>query len=463
MDPKEIITKLRVRPNIKILNLNHSALGGEGSKVLFRWLAYGDDGVYEENNDRLLPPLPQLINIDLTGACLGDVGFSALVGWLECLKKKHQTNMSISPSSTHDDIRGLLLQNVRLSFFFFLDLFGFTATQFQNHIVGTSELALSFISALSFHKTEPPYIFSSLSYLNLSSNPLSTEFKQALFSSLASLPSLRKLLLSMTGLDPTHADAIAAYISQCRLTEFNASANNIGYKGLKKILKAIRRCWTLERVNLYANDGDMGDDDEESSDDEEESPRHPDLGDQRGLRLVRFDRRLGRVLSHNSYWKRIVRDQALELLTCSRLLLLNRHSTHDWSELDLLVELVAKETPHHSICTIHQHNCECLPTFHNPQSKKSSLIPIHASNSHFPFTRLPTELQLVVLSQLAPILSSSQQTRIFEYAIDKTTLPDLSLRLPSFGDGSSGGTSLIDITERQRWLELVGCDAYDPN
>lgn len=119
-DPKEIIEKLRILPNLRFLNLDHSALGGEGSKVLFQWLAYGDgDGVDEENNDCLSRPpgLLQLTNISLTSARLGDIGFGALVGWLERFKKWHQMNMS-SP----DGIRGLELQNVRL-YFHFLDLF----------------------------------------------------------------------------------------------------------------------------------------------------------------------------------------------------------------------------------------------------------------------------------------------------------------------------------------------------
>lgn len=123
-DAKKIIEKLRVLPNLRFLHLDHGALGGEGSKVLFRWLAYGDDdGVDEENGCLSRPPaLLQLTNIRLTGARLGDVEFVALVGWLERFKKWHQMNMSISPSSSPGGIRGLELQSVRL-YFHFLDLF----------------------------------------------------------------------------------------------------------------------------------------------------------------------------------------------------------------------------------------------------------------------------------------------------------------------------------------------------
>ena len=93
--------------------------------MLFRWLAYGDDdGVDDENNSCLSQPpgLLRLTNISLTGARLSDMGFGALVGWLERLKKWHQMNMSISPSSSPDGIRGLQLQNVR-PYFHFLNLF----------------------------------------------------------------------------------------------------------------------------------------------------------------------------------------------------------------------------------------------------------------------------------------------------------------------------------------------------
>ena len=244
---------------------------------------------------------------------------------------------------------------------------------------------------------------------------------------------------------------------------------------------------------MYANGiGDMNDDDEESSDDsdvDEENPRYPDLKKgqlERGVwRRLHFANRLKRILSRNLYLKRTVRDQAFELLRSSRLLLLNRRSANDrsHSELDLLVELVAKEEPHHSGCSIHQRNCQCLPTFRRSYSRAPSPVSFNndpdTSNSHFPFTRLPIEIQLMVLSQLAPILSSSQQIQIFEHAIDKSTLPDLSLHLPSsngrggrsgadiFGPKSTQGSGSVLETrkdqERQRWLDLVQCDAYDPN
>ena len=244
---------------------------------------------------------------------------------------------------------------------------------------------------------------------------------------------------------------------------------------------------------------DMSDGAEESSDDsddEEENRMYPELKKVRlegGVwRRLQLSSRLQRILSRNLYLKRTVRDQAFELLRSSRVLLLNRRSANDRSHSDLLVELVAKEEPHHSNCSIHQHNCECLPTFYRSHLSAPSPVSINdprTSNSHFPFTRLPIEIQLIVLSHLAPILSSSQQVRIFEHAVDKRTLPDLSLRLPSSnsrgrrrmmrtirdGKGFSVPENLAnncgprssqiipEKQEKQRWLELVKCDAYDPN
>jgi hypothetical protein len=208
----------------------------------------------------------------------------------------------------------------------------------------------------------------------------------------------------------------------------------------------------LGKVEIYANRGNF---DEEISGREVESPQNPDLSDSfsdiddkpNRNSSPPLEAKLKRILSRNLYMKHVVRNQALELLKCSRLILLNHHLVDDPShtEPDLLVELVAKEAPHHSSCSVHQHNCECLPTFHHPHSNPP--VPPddpHASNPHFPFARLPIEIQLMILSLLAPKLSSSQLIRIFEHAIDKATLPDLFLRLPSFdGRPTSGRTSLI--------------------
>ena len=105
---------------MRFLILDHSPLGDEGYKVLFRWLAYGDDDGFDEEKNGCLsrpPGLLQLTYISLAGARLGDVGFGALVGWLDRLKKWHHMNRSSSP----DGICRLELQNVRLHFHF-LDL-----------------------------------------------------------------------------------------------------------------------------------------------------------------------------------------------------------------------------------------------------------------------------------------------------------------------------------------------------
>ena len=118
-DPKEIIKELRVRPNLRSLSLNHSGLGDELSKVLFQWLAYGDNDsdIYDDKENCLSLPLPLLTNISLTGASIGNKGFGALVEWLERLKKRQQANISNPPSKIPDGIRELSLNSVRFLYF----------------------------------------------------------------------------------------------------------------------------------------------------------------------------------------------------------------------------------------------------------------------------------------------------------------------------------------------------------
>ena len=78
--------------------------------MLFQRLTYGDDDNDKENY--LSPPL-ELTYIDLTGANLGNMGFGALVAWLEHVKKKQEIKMRFSSSRIPDGIRELSLQNVR--------------------------------------------------------------------------------------------------------------------------------------------------------------------------------------------------------------------------------------------------------------------------------------------------------------------------------------------------------------
>lgn len=97
---------------------------------------------------------------------------------------------------------------------------------------------------------------------------------------------------------------------------------------------------------------------------------------------------------------------------------------------------------------------------------------------------LPTELQLHILSFLAPNLSSTQRIRIYTYASTSDTLPRLLPHLsfsddsgcppdpPNSGafirsrkggclDGCIGGVVCQREEKRERWLKVVGCDIYE--
>ena len=106
--------------------------------------------------------------------------------------------------------------------------------------------------------------------------------------------------------------------------------------------------------------------------------------------------------------------------------------------------------------------------------------------SPFHFRSLPLEIQHQILSFLAPILSPSQQIRIFNHAASPSTLrpvlpklshsggciPDPSslpfgiprpMRACASGRCMGSGGSLVchRIEERMRWLQEVGCSRFD--
>jgi hypothetical protein len=109
---------------------------------------------------------------------------------------------------------------------------------------------------------------------------------------------------------------------------------------------------------------------------------------------------------------------------------------------------------------LHGKKCEESPT--------STLCWPHGTNSKvFPFQNLPTEIQLSILSLLAPALSPTQRIRIFAYASTLDTLPRLAPSLPSAGHGfhwGGIGGALPSQAERGRreWLAEMECEAHDP-
>ena len=112
-----------------------------------------------------------------------------------------------------------------------------------------------------------------------------------------------------------------------------------------------------------------------------------------GCEWVDLEMKLENKLARNISMKRGVIDQSLKLLRCSR--------QPFWQDSPRNTEIFLR-----------------LPE-RIMRNNFDTVLP-HAS---FPFTRLPIEFQLSFLSHLAPLLSTAQRLRIFEYASDMATLP----------------------------------------
>lgn len=220
-------------------------------------------------------------------------------------------------------------------------------------------------------------------------------------------PYLRELTLSSMGLTRISLPHILAYLSSPRcypLGTLKINGNDLEHRSIRKITKSIdKHNFTLIRLEMYANNlADRGDSPQDS--DDEPMPNGPVFLS---------------IFSRNGYLKKQTEKEALTLLRCARATLLRSKSPPSPDDLQ-------------------------------------------SPDAVFPFSRLPTELQLHVLKFVAPNLSTSQRLRIFEYASNPSTLPPLLPRLgrsnpPEWGVfGSSPGEE-----ERTQWLDVVRCDHYD--
>ncbi|KAF9478766.1 hypothetical protein BDN70DRAFT_993960 [Pholiota conissans] len=363
----------------------HFHLHDQGCREVFQWLISGD----EVNLPGARFP-KSLDFIKLSDVHMGDTGFRALVDWLESLRPLH-------------DERPLTSINVG-----------------PNDIVGTADLAEDFVAALSFSSTSS-YSTSSLCHLVLTNNPLSPSFRTTLISLLSSLPTLQTLNLSMTGLDKDNAFALANYVGNkiqpCKLKELHASGNLMGYRGVRAIVEAVNHCQTMEKVTLYANNAAaIGIVETSESSDEDAAllsvygtvSRNypPDSGcGWRGL-----ERKLKYCISLNLCMKHTTIHEALLLIRYSRMMLRK------------------KVTPPSIRPKASCDDCECLAR--QPDMNVDHDVPVTSSSDSFSFSNLPMEIQLHILSLLAPLLSTAQRLRIFDYAVDRSTLPSLRLCLP---------------------------------
>jgi len=283
-------------------------------------------------------------------------------------------------------------------------------------------------------------------------------------------------VLDLTGTGLTLRDALelAAYIcgGQCNLVELFAKGNEMKRKGVKAIVVAARSCWTLEKLNLqYGGIGDVSNSDssqEEETDGNDMQVLDSDseiarAGEAAGIRIAvsgledkSLEKALRVTLIRNVFMKQRVASQALDLLKYSR----------------------------------------------NLQG------PADTADSQTSFLSLPMEIQLIVFSYIAPLLSCTQRGRVIGYAVDRSTLPQFPSGPASSNSNAESGprasatkvksrtkpTQVLEEkvktsscfgglcmtnrttrevmsrcqkhTDRVLWLEkflsLSGCEAYDP-
>ncbi|KAF9010121.1 hypothetical protein BDQ17DRAFT_1347580 [Cyathus striatus] len=296
---------------------------------------------------------------------------------------------------------------------------------------------------------------SRLTLLSLTTNrALGDEFAEHFLSKLDA-PHLRELHLSATGLTAASARHIAEFLAspRCRLRVFRCNGNSLGIKALCNHLS--------ESDSDSASSSELGDSGDESI------PSQPSSGSApRGW--VVCERMLKRLLFRNMTLKKVVEEEALQLLRYARAILLHSGPSS----------------------TLTQSRIE---TRRSPPPMLS-------------FNALPHELQLYIFSFLAPTLSPAQLVRVYQFASSPHTLPPLLPRLlssltsgvhgssllcypdPSLlgfgggkvwplgassastagercGDGQCMGSDKTIVCQRDKdrvqWLETVGCTAYE--
>ena len=234
-------------------------------------------------------------------------------------------------------------------------------------------------------------------------------------------------------------------------------------RGARAIVRAIHHHnFTLGKLELYANglaDADADESGETSASDDEST------GSGRAL-WQDSEKELARVLQRNRLLREVTEREALNLLRYARAVLLKPRNPTALAASRALVPLV----------TVSGESFPVLP---------------------FRFTSLPVELQLHILSFLAPTLSTAQRIRIYAYASSAETLPPLLPTLASRGnlpdpstlpfggvpmgmgmllrkrkgfasnDGVVTGSKYTapgggrKTEERARWLTMMRCDAFE--
>ncbi|KAG2069098.1 RNI-like protein [Suillus decipiens] len=298
---------------------------------------------------------------------------------------------------------------------------------------------------------------SRLEFLSLTGNHKLGDAVVEIFFRHLRAPYLRELHINTMGLTARCASALAKWISSGHtggaysLHTLKCNGNNLGIKGVWEVIHAIETGnWSLMNVEMYANQPAGIENDSSPI---QQSGHLP--SSEMEVSWKDAEHALRRVLHRrNAYWKRQVELEALSLLKYSRTLILRSKASLSSADEHPISDLTSKS---------------------------------------FPFHNLPMELRLHILAVLAPSLSCAQRTRIYDYAADLSTLPQLLPRLrrdigrgcvadPSRALGASVGFTLYSSggcaegkcmgtgnslvcrrdAERAKFLEAVGCRAYEP-
>lgn len=255
-------------------------------------------------------------------------------------------------------------------------------------------------------------------------------------------PTLGDVQVSTADVTYAAVPHIVNFISSPRshLHTLRANGNKIGIRGIREIVQAVERHnYNLTKVDLFANWAD-------GSETESEEDRTMEA-------WKKLRERLDNATKRNERLKRETAKGAFTLLRHSRAVLLRTIGVSQ---------------------AIQQYD---YPT---------------------PIPRLPMELQLHILSFLAPTLTTTQRLRIFNFAATPLTLPRLSSTpttdtscIPDPASLSPGGPAAFGVfnmaavtkaghsgcpsgkcmgrdslmcrreAEKSKWLEEMGCQAYE--
>jgi hypothetical protein len=173
------------------------------------------------------------------------------------------------------------------------------------------------------------------------------------------------------------------------------------------MVSALERNYWLTRLELLANRLAEGEDEPSSSSDEE------------GLSLDvrKLESRLRIWTIRNEHFQRDVHRDAVRLLRYARPALMQSW----WQE-------------HHqdpaAATSISKSGGRLSGAWSTPIVLSDRFCTGSAATCPVRHVRLPPELVLKILDFIAPILSISQRSRVYDYARDRTTLPTLTLQLP---------------------------------